>query len=375
MSEALPDVVRGGEASSGARTPVPAAPLAAETFGREVVSVFGLPFDVVDVQQAVERIRSAAFAHRRCFVSTPNVNFAVAALEDAAFRSSVCRSDLVLADGAPIVRLAQWQGTPLPGRVAGATVFDALRAHSGRPLNLFLFGGAPGVAERARDALDASGGGLRCVGVDQGGMGDVHELGDPGTLDRINASGAHLLAVSLGAKKGQAWIEAQLARLQVPVVCHLGAVFAFAAGAVARAPAPVQRLGLEWLWRVKEEPQLWRRYGRDGVAAARWVAEDALRRVSMRPRGTEPDRVSGPTIETTPDGLRLAGVWTAGDRPALRDALVARSASTAKDTVIDLSAVERLDPQVVGLLQLASGHPRPGAFRPVGGARHLASFA
>lgn len=369
------DDVRADSAASDVRGRPLDIPSAAGTFGRDVVSVFGLPFDVVDVPQAIERIRDAAFAHRRCFVSTPNVNFAVAALQDAAFRRSVCRSDLVLADGAPIVRLAGLQGTPLPGRVAGSTVFEALRAQRGRPLNVFFFGGAPGVAERAGAALNAAGGGLRCVGVDQGGMGEVHELGGRGTLDRINASGAHLLAVSLGARKGQAWIESQLDRLQVPVVCHLGAVLAMVAGAVARAPGRVQRLGLEWLWRIKEEPQLWRRYAGDGAAAARWLVANRLKGAAPRSRGMDAGRQGLPTIDPTPNGFRLSGVWTAGDRPALREALVDRSASPARETVIDISAVDHLDPRVVGLLQLATGHPRPGAFRLAGVPRHLGTLS
>ena len=113
MNDAALDDVRSDGTRSGSQVRRLDVPSPAETFARDVVSVFGLPFDAIDLVGAVERIRGAAFAHRRCFVSTPNVNFAVAALEDADFRRSVCRSDLVLADGTPIVELARRQGTPL----------------------------------------------------------------------------------------------------------------------------------------------------------------------------------------------------------------------------------------------------------------------
>ena len=70
----------------------------------------------------------------------------------------------------------------------------------------------------------------------------------------------------MGAAKGQAWILHNFAALKVPVVSHLGAVVNFVAGRVARAPAWMQRLGLEWVWRIAEEPKLWRRYLSDGLA-------------------------------------------------------------------------------------------------------------
>jgi len=85
-------------------------------------------------------------------------------------------------------------------------------------------------------------------------------------LQAINASQADFLVVALGAKKGQAWILHNLEHLQVPVVSHLGAVVNFVAGTVQRAPAAWQRAGLEWLWRIKEEPALFGRYWNDGLA-------------------------------------------------------------------------------------------------------------
>src|SRR5262249_6644841 len=72
------------------------------------------------------------------------------------------------------------------------------------------------------------------------------------------------LAVSLGAKKGQLWLHRNHQRLTVPVRAHLGAAINFQAGTVKRAPIWLRGCGFEWLWRIKEEPQLWRRYGYDG---------------------------------------------------------------------------------------------------------------
>src|SRR5262249_10242551 len=79
-----------------------------------------------------------------------------------------------------------------------------------------------------------------------------------------NASGADFLAVSLGAKKGQLWLHRNHQRLTLPIRAHLGVTVNFQAGTVKRAPPWLRTSGLEWLWRIKEEPHLWRRDAHDG---------------------------------------------------------------------------------------------------------------
>jgi N-acetylglucosaminyldiphosphoundecaprenol N-acetyl-beta-D-mannosaminyltransferase len=140
LRTATPDVAAGeaGPADTAAHAKPPRR---ASGFDRHVVSVLGLPFDICTVAEAVERLRADALSNTRCWVSTPNLNFLIAAQSDAAFRDSVLRSDLSLADGAPIVRIARFLGLPLHERVAGATVFEALRAHPGTPLSVYFFGG------------------------------------------------------------------------------------------------------------------------------------------------------------------------------------------------------------------------------------------
>lgn len=231
-----------------------------------------LPFHAIDVATTVHRLCVAMRDRQRLFLSTPNLNFLMTAQRDAAFRASVLHSDLSVADGMPILWLARRQGTPLPERVAGASLFEALRqgdgqAVLGRPIKVFFFGGPPGVAQRACEVLNAEhaqGGSMQGVGALCPGFGAVQEMSTPEVLAAINASDADFLVVALGAQKGQAWILHNLPHLQVPVVSHLGAVVNFVAGTVRRAPSAWQRWGLEWLWRIKEEPGLFKRYWADG---------------------------------------------------------------------------------------------------------------
>ena len=349
-----------------------AVPTSRVDFDRHVVSILGLPFDAIGVAQAVQRIRDDAFAGRRCVVSTPNLNFAIAARTDAAFRDTVLRSDLSLVDGMPLVWIARLLGLPIRERVSGADVFEALQAHAGPPLGVYLFGGLPGVAERACERINQRGGGMRCVGFETPGFGSIESMSEAAMIGRINDSGAHFVVLSLGAKKGQAWIEHNAPRLTAPVLSHLGAVLNFAAGSLQRAPAWMQSCGLEWLWRIKEEPGLWRRYGSDGLRAAQLlptrVLPDALASRSTR-------QVSGdvpPRLErhAAANGVTLAlhGAWRDDDLPALCSVLKQLADGEAGPVSIDLTAAETLDSAVIGTLLLASGWFRSRAGFDVVGA-------
>ena len=358
------------------------APLRGVDFDRPLISILGLPFDAIDVAQAVQQIRAAAFGGRRCFVSTPNLNFAMAARADAAFRGSVLRSDLSLVDGMPLVWIARLLGLPLRERVSGADVFEALQAHAGPPVTVYLFGGPPGAAALAAEAIDRRGGGVRCVGFDAAGFGSIESMSGDAQIERINRSGARFVVVSLGAGKGQAWIEHNAARLTAPVLSHLGAVVNFTAGTLRRAPRWMQATGLEWLWRIREEPALWRRYRDDAVAVAGLLAArvlpdaiDALRWRAFGRPAAAPARLEL-TRTATPGGrlLRLAGDWRGESQlPALRAALAQCAADEAR-LGIDLAGVTAVGNAFTGLLLVARGwFERHGGFEIVGVTPRLAA--
>lgn len=318
-------------------------------FGREVHCVLGLPFDAVDLAGAEARIRAAARSGERCFLSTPNVNFLVNSRSDDAFRRSIVNSDLSVADGMPIVWLARLMGIPIRSRVAGATLFEALRGGAD-PLSVYFFGGAEGLAEEAWRKL-----GVRCVGYAFPGYGSVESMSGDDVIAHINAARADLLVVSLGARKGQEWIERNRARLTVPVVSHLGAALAFAAGRVRRAPVWMQEAGLEWLWRVKEQPALWRRYLADGVALLKLCATRVLPYVWYVRRNTPNFEKS--LIEWKEGELHLAGAWTRANLARLRRSLQ-RAALAGNDLRLDLAGVSYVDSAFIGLLMMVEAHQR-----------------
>jgi N-acetylglucosaminyldiphosphoundecaprenol N-acetyl-beta-D-mannosaminyltransferase len=228
--------------------------------------------------------RKAALSGRPRLLSTPNLNFLVNSQTNKELRDSLLLSDLSIADGMPLIWIARLLGLPIRSRVAGSELFDRMvrQPGKGRAIKVFFFGGADGVAEKAAEAMNASSDGVRCVGTLNPGFGTIEDMSSTAIVERINTSGADFLVVALGAQKGQEWLLRNHDRLKIPLRSHLGACMNFQAGTVARAPRLFQRSGLEWLWRIKEEPQLWRRYRHDGLALIRLMFTKVMPLVLQR---------------------------------------------------------------------------------------------
>ena len=235
---------------------------------RNVWCLLGLPFDAVTMDQTLDKIYHAVDTREKCFISTPNLNFLITSQKDNEFRNSVINSDLSVADGKPLIWMARLLNIPLPERVAGSDIIENLieNRQDHKPIKVFFFGGQDGIAELACQKLNTDNSGLHCVGFHNPGFGSIEEMSSPDIINTINESGADFVIVSLGAKKGQAWIEKNNRVLDAPVISHLGAVVNFIAGTVVRSPKAMQRFGLEWIWRIKEEPMLWKRYMHDGAS-------------------------------------------------------------------------------------------------------------
>lgn len=235
-------------------------------FSRDVWCILGLPFDRINMKEAVETVVLAATEKKSCFVSTPNLNFLCAAQNDADFRQSVLNSDLSIADGMPVILLAKLLNIPITERVAGSDLINSLtNRKTDKPIKVFFFGGGPRVAEQASLKINTLNSGLISVGYYDPGFVTVENMSTEAIIEEINSYDIDFLIISLGAKKGQAWIEKNRDKLNSPVISHLGAVVNFLAGTIIRAPSWMQQLGLEWFWRIYQEPWLWKRYLADGT--------------------------------------------------------------------------------------------------------------
>jgi N-acetylglucosaminyldiphosphoundecaprenol N-acetyl-beta-D-mannosaminyltransferase len=330
----------------------------ADDFDRDVWCVLGLPIDIADRPAAVAAIEEAVRDRRRLCIATPNVNWLVRALKDREARRQVIEAELSLADGAPIVMLARILGVPLKGRTAGSDVFEALRARgfTGRRLSVFFFGGREGAAEAAARALAAERRGLDAAGFLNPGHGGLDSMSSDAIIDAINAAAPDFIVVALGAAKGQAWIDRNKRRLQAPVISHLGAVVDFTAGLKARAPAWMQRAGLEWAWRIYAEPALWRRYFWDAVALAGIAATRITPQIA---EGRAPRKARPLCADVVQEGaatiVRLSGDAVAASIVEARRAFRLVGARTG-DVILDLSSVGCIDRAFLGLVLMLEKH-------------------
>lgn len=331
----------------------------ADAFMREVHCLLGLPFDATDTEAVVTVIQDAVAHRRKCVFSTPNLNFLVACLRDEPFRDSVIESDLSIADGMPLVWVARMLGVPIRERVAGSNVFERLRRAEVNRMSVYFFGGPPGAARAACDRLNADSSGMRCVGFESPGFGSVDDVSAGDMIDRVNESGADFVVVALGARKGQEWIVRNRDRLSAPVISHLGAVLNFVAGSVRRAPPWMQRAGLEWVWRIREEPRLVRRYFVDGLSFLRliatrvfpyWWYQTAVRTSAKDLADARFERAeAGQELE-----IRLCGAWTLQNLQPLRECL-ASAALTDMDVSLVMKGVTYVDSAFLGLILLLYG--------------------
>ena len=247
--------------------------------------LLGLPFDAVDMEAAVQRVQAAVASRRRLVVVTPNVNFVSMAGRDARFRQTILESQLSLVDGMPLVWLGRAQGIPFPERVAGSSLLVRLAAERRvEPLRVFFFGGEPGIGELAARRIQEFGSGLVVAGLYSPGFGSIDSMSTPEIIETINRARPDVLVLSFGANKGHQWIARNRARLDAPVITNLGAAINFIAGSVRRSPGWMQAAGLEWVWRIGQEPRLFSRYWNDGIDLARALRSHLMTRYRHRAR-------------------------------------------------------------------------------------------
>ena len=336
-------------------------------FQRDVYCVLGLPFDATDMAGAVHRVRGAVSARAPCIIATPNLNFIVGCFGDEEFRDAILNCDLSIPDGMPEVWIARLLQIPIHRRVAGSSLFEVLKEDRTKPLSVYFFGGEADAAGLACQRLNSEAAGMYCAGSEFPGFGPVEAMSSTDTIEKINASGADFLVVALGARKGHAWIEHNRRRIAIPVISHLGAVMNFTSGRLRRAPAWMQQNGLEWAWRIKEEPALWRRYARDGVYLLKLLATRVLpHAVFLRRHRPAIAELLAANAELRVDRahavVSLKGAWTRDNLGPLR-AVLAEAVLTRKDILLDMGGVSHVDAALLALVILLHGHQREAGRR------------
>jgi N-acetylglucosaminyldiphosphoundecaprenol N-acetyl-beta-D-mannosaminyltransferase len=216
---------------------------------------------VLTFKQALAAIEQLVEVGQGGAVFTPNVDHVVQAEHSEVLVQAYARAALSLADGAPILWAARLLGTPLPERIAGADLALPLLARCAqRDWRVCFLGGAPGMAERAARVV------RRRFGTNVTTVEcPLVQVDDAAQVARIAASlravAPQLVFVALGAPKQELLIDRMMPLLPGTVCLGLGAALDFIAGAVNRAPPWMRERGLEWAFRLGQEPaRLWRRY-------------------------------------------------------------------------------------------------------------------
>jgi N-acetylglucosaminyldiphosphoundecaprenol N-acetyl-beta-D-mannosaminyltransferase len=225
-------------------------------------AVLGVEVHAIERHEAAATIIEAAVAARPLGVSALAVHGVMEAVSDPALQYRLNDLELVLADGQPVRWALQWlHGVRLEDRVCGPDLMaDLCQAAAQRQLPIFLYGSTPETLALLRAELEKGFPGLEIAGAQPSRFRSSTADEQAADVAAIRASGARLTFVGLGCPRQEVWTYETRRDLSMPVLA-VGAAFDFHAGLKRRAPRWMQRRGLEWLYRLAQEPtRLWRRY-------------------------------------------------------------------------------------------------------------------
>lgn len=308
-------------------------------------AILGVPFDPVTIDETIATIDRMIASRQPHQAVTANVDFLVQSLTDVELRRILIEADLVLCDGTPLVWVSRLLGNALPERVAGADVVPELIRHAAdKNYRLFFLGGRPEVGAKAIETLHTKYPGLAFAEHYSPPFAPLLKMDHREIRRRIHKAKPDILFVSFGCPKAEKWIAMNYRSLGVPVCIGVGATIDFLAGEMKRAPVWMQQVGLEWVFRLLQEPaRLGPRYATDlrrfGWAVGRqWLAQGRNGR-----NGT-----GGLKFSLDFDRLEI----TAGDHLNMEVLVEDLSACALprQHCLIDLSAVTHVDCSAIGWL-------------------------
>jgi N-acetylglucosaminyldiphosphoundecaprenol N-acetyl-beta-D-mannosaminyltransferase len=228
---------------------------------RVTTTILGTRIDALSWEQLLGRIVRWAQAGQSRMICLCNVHSVVTAKHDEALENALQQADLNLPDGAPIAWLMRQRSWPEQQRLSGPDLmWQLIREAEKLQLSVFLMGATPATLGRLRGVLRNAFPRLMIAGSLSPPFRPLNELEHGGFVDQINRSGASIVLIGLGCPKQEIWM-AKWGNAISAVMIGVGAAFDYHAGSLRRAPPIWQRIGLEWLYRLLQEPRrLARRY-------------------------------------------------------------------------------------------------------------------
>lgn len=194
---------------------------------------------------------------RSAYVVTPNVDHIVQLESDKELQDVYRNASLILTDGKPLVWISKWYGTPIKEKISGSDLFPKICKLAARKgYKMFFLGAAEGVADEAAKNLKKRYKNLEVVGTYSPPYGFEHDSNELKKIhDMITDAKPHILIVGLGCPKQEKFMYHHCRELNVPISFGLGASFDFEAGRIKRAPKWMADHGLEWLFRITQDPK------------------------------------------------------------------------------------------------------------------------
>ncbi len=222
------------------------------------VPILGVGVCKLTSDQALQAVGSSVAEGSRQMLAYVNAHTLNLAVDDHELRAALNRSALVMNDGLGVSLAARMRGERFPENLNGSDfTVQLLELAAASGWGVFLLGGEPGIAETAADRLRRRIERLRIVGTCHGFTGESDDL----LGQRIRNAGAEMLIVAFGSPRQETWIDHNLEATGALVGVGVGAFLDFSAGKVVRAPRWMNVFGIEWCFRLAQEPRrLWRRY-------------------------------------------------------------------------------------------------------------------
>jgi N-acetylglucosaminyldiphosphoundecaprenol N-acetyl-beta-D-mannosaminyltransferase len=225
--------------------------------------VLNVPLALTDYDRTMDWMDATIARQERGYVCVAATHTVVACQDDAELRDAVLGASLVVPDGQPLVWAMNALGHDLSQRVYGPELMARYCERSSLTgARMFLYGGRnQGALVQLALNLRRRYPGLKIVGGYSPPFRALDDEEETAIIDEINRSKADVVWVGIGVPKQEKWMAAMRERLDAPVLVGVGAAFDFHAGLIPQAPDRLQRAGLEWLFRLVQEPRrLWRRY-------------------------------------------------------------------------------------------------------------------
>ncbi len=213
--------------------------------------------DNLSMRETLKEIDRLIRKNNNSFIVTPNVDHLVQLERGGELAEAYKKADLILADGKPLIWISKWYKTPIKEKISGSDLFPRVCALAAkRGYKMFFLGAAEGVAKKAADNLKRRFANLQVVGTyspPYGFENNIEEMEK--IIHMIREASPHILIVGLGCPKQELFILRNKDKLDVPISLGLGASLDFEAGNVKRAPKWMANHGLEWLYRIIQDPK------------------------------------------------------------------------------------------------------------------------